>query len=320
MLTRAQYFSIAVVIFMVIAVFTVLTPALVDVDLFYPNRKDSLRLESGAPALLLPDPSSVKLHFDSFSIRTADSLLLRGWYVPSTKEDAPTLLVLHDLNENKSEYVDLLRQLHDRELHVCIVDLRAHGNSEGREFSPGMASVQDVRILLDNLYNRPETRVVCLFGIGVSSFIAAQAAVLDDSVAGLLLQNPFSNYQVYLDYYAEKKWGRFQFLFRTAFLRKAGRQIQMDPSELSMSRLLSYVTKPTLFLAGGMEDFAAASESAWLKDSSAAAQKELFLIPGSFRSQMDEFGDEYYNRIAEFVVRTLPPKQKKSRYKRLASQ
>jgi pimeloyl-ACP methyl ester carboxylesterase len=92
----------------------------------------------------------------------------------------------------------------------------------------------------------------------------------------------------------------------------------MDPAELDLSRLLALIRVPTLFIAGGRDDFAGASESAILKDSSAARQKELFLIRNSFHSNTAETGDDYYNRIAEFIVLTIPPKQKKSRYKKLA--
>src|SRR4029079_5361582 len=145
-----------------------------------------------------------------------------------------------------------------------------------------------------------------------------QAAALDDRISGLILENSFVNYESYLDYFAMQKWGRLSLFFRTPFILKARKQIQMDPVNLDLSRMLALVKVPTLFIAGGRDDFAAASESATLKDSSAARQKELFLIRNSFHSNTVETGDEYYNRIAEFIVRTIPPKQKKSRYKKLA--
>ena len=48
MLTRAQYFSLALITLLLIAVFTALTPAFVNVDLFYPLRYDSVFVESEA--------------------------------------------------------------------------------------------------------------------------------------------------------------------------------------------------------------------------------------------------------------------------------
>ena len=74
---------------------------------------------------------------ENLDVITADSLRLRGWYSRSAKPDSPTLLILHDLNESKIRYLDMFKQLHDRDVHIYIPDLRAHGNSEGSEASCG---------------------------------------------------------------------------------------------------------------------------------------------------------------------------------------
>ena len=332
MLSRTQYFTLFVIFLLLLSVFTALTPAFVNVDLFYPQRVDSVFVLAEArhnqpdtgtdvrqdTAGILFNPSSVHLFYENYNVTTADSLLLKGWYCKSQKTDSPTLLVIHDLNESKIRYIDMFKQLHDRDLHVCIVDLRAHGSSEGHEFTPGMVSVRDVQTILDSLFCKEETQHIYVMGAGIGAFIATQATALDDRIAGLILENGFVNYASFLDFYARQKWGRLEFLFRTPFMLKVKQQIQMDPAELDLSRLLALIRVPTLFIAGGRDDFAAASESAILKDSSAARQKELFLIRNSFHSNTAETGDEYYNRIAEFIVRTIPPKQKRSRYRKLA--
>jgi pimeloyl-ACP methyl ester carboxylesterase len=332
MLTRTQYFLLFVIVLLLLAVFTALSPAFVNVDLFYPKRIDSLfvlteaqlaRADTGTAdepdtTGILFSPSSLDLNYETFDVITTDSLVLRGWYCPAVKPDAPTLLILHDLNESKILYLDMLKQLHDRDIHICIADLRAHGNSEGKEFTPGMVSVRDVQVLLDSLFTKSETQHIYLMGVGLGAFIATQSTALDDRISGLILENGFVNYEGYLDFYATHKWGRMKFLFMTPFLSKVKHQIQQIPAELDLSRLLALIRVPTLFIAGGRDDFAAASESAILKDSSIARQKELFLIRNSFHSNTAETGDDYYNRIAEFIVRTIPPKQKKSRYKKLA--
>jgi pimeloyl-ACP methyl ester carboxylesterase len=333
MFTRTQYFSLTVILLLFVAVFTLLSPAFVNVDLFYPQRVDSLFVAAEANRLknepgtmddtldqVLFNPSSLQLSYENYDVTTRDQLLLHGWYIKTLMEEAPTLLILHDLNESKINYIDMLKQFHDRDIHVCIFDLRAHGNSEGEEFSPGMTSVNDVSVMLDSLFCLGETNNVYIMGVGIGSIIAVQAAAHDERIAGLILENSFVNYENFLENYSTKKWGNMKFLFRAPFLQKVRHQIQMDPAELDASRLLKNVRIPTLFVAGGREDFAAASESAQLKDSSAASQKELFLIQNSFHNSTAETGDEYYNRIVEFIHRTIPAKQKKSRYKKLAIQ
>ena len=322
MLPTVSIFRLSAAFLLLLGLFTTLAPELTDVDLFFPRRLDSAWVATTAGPSFPADsalpltPASLHLAYDTLNIVTADNLTLRGWLLPG-KPDLPLLLILHDLNEGKLAYLDLLDQLHERGIGTCIVDLRAHGNSDSRVFTPGMASVSDARILNDSLMARGGFEGLFLMGSGTGAFIAARLAATLQSFSGLILENARSSYSVFLDDYAANKWGRMAFLFRPAFRARAIGYLEADPDSFDVSRLLARVAAPTLFIAGTGEDFPAASESALLKDSSASRQKELFLIRDSFPGVAAEGGKACADRISEFMIRSMPRMKKKGRNKRL---
>src|SRR6185295_3568785 len=84
------------------------------------------------------NPGDLNLRYENFNVRTSDWQTLRGWYIASDDTEAITLLLIHDLSESKIAYINFISQMHDRGLNVCVVDMRAHGNSDGTTFSPGI--------------------------------------------------------------------------------------------------------------------------------------------------------------------------------------
>jgi pimeloyl-ACP methyl ester carboxylesterase len=322
MLRSTFVFRLAAAFLLLLGIFTTLAPALTDVDLFYPRRLDSAFVAESAGAGFPADsalpltPSSLHLDYSPMHIVTQDSLTLRGWLIPG-QPDLPLLLIVHDLNQGKIEYLDLLHQLHERGIGTGIVDLRAHGSSDGHEFSPGIPSVSDVGVLADSLIARGGFEGLFLMGAGTGAFIVTRAAAVQDRYSGLILENARTSYAVFLDDYADRKWGRLAFLFRPAFRSRAMAVLGADADSFDVARLMTRLTLPVLFIAGTAENFPAASESALLKDSSASRQKELFLIRDSYPGTAAPGNEAFADRISGFMIRSMPRMKKKGRNKRL---
>src|SRR3569832_529706 len=170
-------------------------PTVVMPDLIYPERIDSAfiafhRNDANSSALYF-NPSDIGLTYEDLNIKTVDSVILKGWYIPLNDSDASTLVIIHDINESKIKYINLAKQMHDRGLKVCLFDMRAHGNSGGAKFSHGLISVDDVESVLDTIMNKRETSHIVLMGMGVGAGVAMQAAALDDRCEVVIALCPF---------------------------------------------------------------------------------------------------------------------------------
>ncbi len=306
--------------------FIFISPSLVSNDFIYPERIDSTYLAYHALTDQndsIPDtpelsPKEVGLDYFSFTITTLDHLHLNGWYIPAVDTPANTILFIHDLNESKLLYLDQLKQFHDRGLNVCIYDLRAHGTSEGTEFTPGTPSVKDAQQLLDTIAKFQGTNKIVLMGVGLGAGIAVQTALIDSLCAGLILENPIKSLSISIDRYAYFKWRIFRFVWNPIFKRKVEALLHYPIAHLDLTQMMKNITIPVLFLTGSEDIVNFTSETLSLFQESASEKKELMMIRKAGHANMSIIGGEsYYNRIAAFTNVNFP-KKKKTRYKKLA--
>jgi pimeloyl-ACP methyl ester carboxylesterase len=326
------FYSVASLL-LIVAAFTFASPFFVSPDLIYPVRVDSLyvKYESeqsvkagihdslGKGNSMLFSPASLGMEFEKFDVKTSEGLILRGWYAACRDEDANTLLIIHDLSQSKMNYLDMFKQMHDRGLNVCAVDMRAHGNSDGDEFSPGMVAVSDVRNIFSELMKKPETNHIAVFGTGIGSAIAIQAASLDGRCEALIARSPFRNFSDYVENYSGRKWGKLSFMLRAVLVRELEKRLQYNLKELNLSEIIKYVKIPSLFICGDNDAIVQPIETYAVYDSSGATEKNLILVKKAGHDNIEQLGgEEYYNAIAQFIVNTIPKKMKETRFKKLA--
>lgn len=311
-------------VFILLASFIAIAPSLLTCDLITPQKIDSLWVmyhvrENPEIDTTMMNPGDLGLKYSEFNVRSADNLLLSCWYVPATDTPANTIIILHDLNQSKLQLLDYAKQFHDRGYHVCIPDLRAHGTSEGVEFSIGIPAVSDVKKIIDAVLTWKETQHVVVMGLGLGSAIALQVAVYDGRCDAIVLQSPFDNFDTYIDRYAYNRWGFFDYFWETILKKKEGELLQYPVKELNLTEIARYLNLPTLFIAGSDDSLVYPSESLQVFQASATEKKELLLVKDAGHIDIAAVGGEtYYNRISSFLLSVIPRKQKTTRYKKLA--
>lgn len=318
------YYFVSAIVFL-LGVFTLLTPSLLTPDFIYPERIDSTYIAFHTELLgndddtMLLSPADLNLNYSEIKITTADNLNLNGWFVSANDTPANTILILHDLNESRILYLDHLRQFHDRGLNVCIFDLRAHGSSGGSEFTPGLPAIDDVRLMIDSALVMPGTKNIAIMGVGMGSAIALQSGVYDERCKSLILQSPFNTLENYLDRYSGRKWGVMKNFWYPVFKRRVEALLQYPIKELDLRLIASYSVTPILFIIGSDDEKVFTSETLEVYDASATEKKELFLVKNAGNENIAKAaGEPFYNRIAAFLISSMPKEQKTTRYKKLA--
>jgi alpha-beta hydrolase superfamily lysophospholipase len=310
-----------------IAGFIFISGTLISPDFIYPQRIDSayfaykiLEDPSIADSIVLT-PDETGLSYQKITVVTADSLKLSGWYVAANDTPANTILIIPDLNQSKILYIDHLKQFHDRGWNVAVVDMRAHGESEGIVYTPGVTSVDDVRLIINDLHAIDSSSKIIIHGIGMGAAIAMQVAVYDGRPQAYILENPPSELTPYLDRYTFRQWGKLKWLWKPLFYRKVERLLGYRIQDLDLVKIAGYIDVPTLFLSGTQNNIIFTSEVLRIYSASAAVKKDLFLVRQAGQDNMARIGGEkYYNKISSFLLNAVPKKPKKTRYKKLAMQ
>jgi uncharacterized protein len=122
---------------------------------------------------------------------TADGVAIAGWYIPAADGSgpmAPTIVLVHGWNANKSEVLRYGAPLHER-FNLVALDLRGGGRSGGDEVTFGALERNDVRAVLDWLEREKRPASVGLMGNSMGGATALAAAATDERVDAVLLDS-----------------------------------------------------------------------------------------------------------------------------------
>ncbi|MBL0105231.1 MAG: acetylxylan esterase [Bacteroidetes bacterium] len=170
--------------------------------------------------------------------------------------------------------------------------------------------------MIDSLLKFKETQHIVVMGLGIGAAIALQVAVYDGRCDAIILQSPFDKYETFLDRYAYKKWGPAKYFWSTILRKKEEKLLQYPVNELNLTEIARYLNLPTLFIAGADDEWVFTSETLEVFQASATEKKELLLVKDAGHLTIAaDGGEDYYNRISNFLLAALPRKQKTTRYK-----
>ena len=241
------------------------------------------------------------LDFREVTFPTRDGLTLFGRFVPG--RNRATILLLHGLGGSN---VDML--LHAESLvragyGVFLIDLRAHGSSDGDTSTYGLREAEDVLGAVDYLLTRLDVngQKIGALGISLGAQAALRAALKTEHIRALVLEglNPSilreqggrpTSLRRWLNYPANWLYYRvYEFMI-------GGREVGV------LDVIGKIAPRPVLFIASGAKDiyfsrlfYAAANEP-----------KELWELPeGLHGAAILQGAQEYQSRLVRFFGQAL---------------
>jgi pimeloyl-ACP methyl ester carboxylesterase len=132
----------------------------------------------------------------------SEGLRLRTW-TRQGSDARPAVVIVHGLGDSLESYVDRADVLARRGHTVLLLDLRAHGASEGRYTTLGGHEREDVRAAMDAL--RKEGRAgagLVLMGHSMGSVAVLRAAAGQRDVRAVVVEAPYDNYRANVFHHA----------------------------------------------------------------------------------------------------------------------
>jgi uncharacterized protein len=163
------------------------------------------RMTDGKAAWLLQrlSPGDLGLPYEEVSFIVRDQcsgvpLRMVGWWIPGGAQPCDRCVVLlHGYADAKVGVIAWAPAWHRLGFNILALDLRAHGESEGRESTGGFYERHDVDQIISQLRaERPAaTRQVVLFGASLGAAVATATAALRDDLAALVLESPYTDFR-----------------------------------------------------------------------------------------------------------------------------
>jgi uncharacterized protein len=131
--------------------------------------------------------------YKNFTTTTSDGLQLQGWYIPSPASRG-AVIMLHGHGSTRSGVAKEADAFYDLGYTVYMIDLRAHGNSDGNVCTIGYKETADVKAVYDYVTSKGETNIV-LWGISLGAATIAKTLVDYPGVKPnkVILEMPFGS-------------------------------------------------------------------------------------------------------------------------------
>ena len=147
-------------------------------------------------------PGDLGLAFEEENFRCRDdrsqsTLNISGWWIPACQPSSQCVVLIHGYADAKVGAIAWASLLHSFDMNILAIDLRAHGDSQGRFSTGGFFERQDTTQVIDQLLiSRPgETRELFLFGISLGAAVAVATAALRNDIRGLILESLFADFK-----------------------------------------------------------------------------------------------------------------------------
>lgn len=189
---------IAVLLFSGLLLF-LLTAYLMALALLKPQR-----MTDGRAAWILKrlSPGDLDLSYSSvnFTVRdelTGRAIRIAGWWIPCT-HSRRTALIIHGYGDAKVGGIAWGPTLHSLGFNLLVIDLRAHGESEGPYSTAGVAERFDVSQIIDIVRREQptQTKQLVLFGVSLGAAVAAGVAVMRDDIDAVILECPYADFEL----------------------------------------------------------------------------------------------------------------------------
>jgi len=145
------------------------------------------------------DPGTFGLDFETVHFPSRrDKLRLAAWFVPNKDTDRSIILV-HGRNASKQNAIsgklpELAAELHHAGFSVLMMDLRGHGESEGKRYTWGVCEQWDVLGAVDCLLNvgfLPGK--IAVLGISLGGAAVIGAAAKETAIGAMVLESTFAD-------------------------------------------------------------------------------------------------------------------------------
>jgi fermentation-respiration switch protein FrsA (DUF1100 family) len=137
--------------------------------------------------------ATIPSHREEMDVRTPDGVLLRGWKVRAPHPNGSWILLFHGVADNRMGVIKPAMILLRAGYGVTMMDMRAHGESEGPAATCGWLDRNDTHAIVDALITAEHPAHIFALGESMGAGIALQSAGADPRIEAVVAEAPFAN-------------------------------------------------------------------------------------------------------------------------------
>jgi uncharacterized protein len=253
------------------------------------------------PSRRLAWSPKTSLDFRQVTFPSRDGLTLFGRFVPGRNH--ATIILLHGLGSTSNDMLLHAELLAQAGYGIFLVDLRAHGSSDGDTSTYGLREADDVAGAVDYLLTRVDVngQKIGALGISLGAQAALRGALKSEKISALVLEG--LNPSILSDHggrpYSFQRWLNYP----TNWLYYHVYEFMIGGKNTGVLEVIDKIApRPVLFIASGAKDIYFSR----LFYAAANRPKELWELPnGLHGTAILQGAQEYQSRLLKFFGKAL---------------
>lgn len=246
-----------------------------------------------------PPPSDIDAKRVDIVGSTGQSII--GWFERG-KAGTGAVLLLHGIRSDRRQMLGRSKFLHAHGYSVLLIDLPAHGESDGERITFGYLEAEGVRTAMRFLEQTISGERIAVIGVSLG---AAATVLSGTSPRAIVIESMYPTIDEALSDRLRLHAGSFGTLFAPLFLMQLRLKLGISPDQLRPIDRLSELHVPILIVAGTLDQHTTVAETKRLFEA-ANQPKEFWLVEGAAHVDLYRFDPiAYEHRILNFLARYL---------------
>ncbi len=247
---------------------------------------------------------------ERISVRTRDRLTINAYMIPH-EDSRGSVLILHGMHGmDATSLFDYARFVYDLGFTPVVVDMRAHGKSEGNSLGFGYTEVWDVMAVIEYLKQDVQHKdlPIILYGLSMGGSTAINVAAQSEDVDGIVAISPYRSIQAqFYDYMIRDGMPNLLAKVFEPFVSTVlWFRYRVNPVAESPERTIQQLADIPILIAHGDKDTqTGVGHSRILYDLCSSSKKELWIAERRDHLIVDRVLDEesefYRERITAFL-------------------
>ncbi len=232
-----------------------------------------------------------------------DGLKLKAILVNTDSLEAKgTIILMHGIRSGKERYLEVSKKLAENGYNAVLVDLRAHGESEGEYCTFGYYEKQDVSVLIDTLLRKGVNENIGIWGHSLGAAISLQAMSLDKRIKYGVIESTFSDFRTIVHDYSERTIGTNIPWLNDYSIRWAEYLGDFSADKIIPSESVKNITQPVLMVHGNADHHISIQYGEENFKNLASSLKEFYKIEGAGHNGIwIKGGEAYFKKVFSFL-------------------
>jgi len=249
------------------------------------------------------NPDDFDINYERITIRSSDNLILRGYLIrTNSNQQKGTIILTHGIRAYKEHFLPICKILADSGFNSIIMDLRAHGESDGKYCTFGYLEKQDLILLIDSIYKIANlSQNIGIWGQSMGGAVAMLTLASDKRLKFGIIESTFSDFRIIVHEYINHFVG-FDIPFLSDYLVfRAERIAHFDAEQVIPSNSATHITQAILMVHGKEDDRIDIKYGLLNFKNLASSNKQFLEYPANHLNIWKVGGEEYFKKVFNFI-------------------